>query len=80
MLPSAGSGHQQFAGPYGPPGGGAGGGYGPKRLFPSPPAVTDSVGTREGKDTNIKLTLENRELWHKFSAIGPEMIITKCGR
>lgn len=31
-------------------------------------------------DKNIKVTLENKELWDKFHAIGTEMIITKCGR
>ncbi|KAG8431214.1 hypothetical protein GDO86_019240, partial [Hymenochirus boettgeri] len=29
---------------------------------------------------NVKMTLENRELWKQFHAIGTEMIITKSGR
>jgi len=35
---------------------------------------------RDVKDSNIKVTLENKELWNKFGSIGTEMIITKCGR
>uniref|UniRef100_A0A2C9JVX2 T-box domain-containing protein n=2 Tax=Panpulmonata TaxID=977775 RepID=A0A2C9JVX2_BIOGL len=31
-------------------------------------------------DKNIKVTLENRELWGKFHSLGTEMIITKTGR
>lgn len=31
-------------------------------------------------DKNIKITLENRDLWSKFHSIGTEMIITKTGR
>ena len=35
---------------------------------------------RDNRDKNIKITLENIELWTKFHALGTEMIITKCGR
>ena len=31
-------------------------------------------------DPNIKVTLENQELWREFHKIGTEMIITKMGR
>lgn len=31
-------------------------------------------------DKNIKMTLDNRDLWRKFSSLGTEMIITKSGR
>ena len=36
------------------------------------------IGTQ--RDPNIKVSLENRELWDKFDEIGTEMIITKSGR
>ena len=31
-------------------------------------------------DPNIKVSLENMELWREFHKIGTEMIITKIGR
>ena len=31
-------------------------------------------------DPNVKVTLENEDLWRRFHAIGTEMIITKMGR
>jgi hypothetical protein len=31
-------------------------------------------------DPNIKIELENAELWQQFHQIGTEMIITKLGR
>ena len=31
-------------------------------------------------DPNIKVILENNELWREFHKIGTEMIITKMGR
>ena len=31
-------------------------------------------------DKNIKVTLDNRDLWSKFHSLGTEMIITKTGR
>lgn len=34
----------------------------------------------ESLDKNIKITLENRDLWQKFHSLGTEMIITKTGR
>ncbi|XP_074643456.1 T-box transcription factor TBX2-B-like [Tubulanus polymorphus] len=35
---------------------------------------------QDENNKNIKIKLENRELWQKFHAIGTEMIITKTGR
>ena len=35
---------------------------------------------RDNRDKNIKITLENQDLWNKFHGLGTEMIITKCGR
>jgi hypothetical protein len=43
-----------------------------KRLLPT--SAQDEV------NKNIKIKLENRELWGKFSSLGTEMIITKTGR
>ena len=38
-------------------------------------------GQREHpRDKNIKIRLENRDLWQKFHSLGTEMIITKTGR
>lgn len=34
----------------------------------------------DATDKNIKINLENRELWSKFHNLGTEMIITKTGR
>ena len=34
----------------------------------------------EIKDPNVKVTLQNKEIWDKFHASGTEMIITKAGR
>ncbi len=42
-----------------------------KRLMPGP---------RDTRDKNIKLALENQDLWQKFHSLGTEMIITKSGR
>ena len=35
---------------------------------------------RDVRDKNIKISLENRDLWQKFHSLGTEMIITKTGR
>ncbi|XP_071946307.1 uncharacterized protein [Antedon mediterranea] len=43
---------------------------------PRPPDL--GIPSMPSKD--IKVTLENRDLWKKFHAIGTEMIITKAGR
>ena len=34
----------------------------------------------EIKDPNVKVTLQNKDIWDKFHASGTEMIITKAGR
>ncbi|XP_012940912.1 T-box-containing protein TBX6L, partial [Aplysia californica] len=39
-----------------------------------------SSGQSDTVDKNIKVTLENRDLWGKFHSLGTEMIITKTGR
>lgn len=44
-------------------------------VVPDPTSQLVSSGS-----TNIRVTLDNRELWNKFSACGTEMIITKTGR
>ena len=36
--------------------------------------------TQVKTDPNIKVSLENQELWREFHKIGTEMIITKMGR
>lgn len=52
-----------------------------------PPALEETiskmnVGEQETSDRfgDICVTLESKELWHQFSAVGTEMIITKAGR
>lgn len=35
---------------------------------------------KKEQDTNIRVTLHNKEMWDKFHAVGTEMIITKAGR
>ncbi|XP_072350905.1 T-box transcription factor TBX6-like, partial [Scyliorhinus torazame] len=58
----------------------------PPRLFPVPPVSLPHhpLGSQTHPESrlpgNVSLTLENRELWKKFSNIGTEMIITKAGR
>ena len=47
-------------------------GHDPKRMLPT--------SQREHRDKNIKIILENRDLWTKFHSLGTEMIITKTGR
>ncbi|KAK6190957.1 hypothetical protein SNE40_002714 [Patella caerulea] len=54
------------------------GGY-PHLSTPDPKRMLGS-GQNETADKNIKITLENRDLWQKFHNIGTEMIITKTGR
>lgn len=55
-----------LGGAYGP----CGGMYGPGQ--------TDQSHVKT--DPNIKVSLENQELWREFHKIGTEMIITKMGR
>ena len=45
------------------------------------PAATNNNSTASSNpDPNIKVTLENEDLWRRFHQIGTEMIITKMGR
>ena len=39
-----------------------------------------SANSASRRDPNIKVNLENEELWTQFHQIGTEMIITKLGR
>ena len=48
------------------------GAHDPKQMFPG-------AGSAQ-KDKNIKIRLENRDLFSKFHNLGTEMIITKTGR
>ncbi|KAK3082974.1 hypothetical protein FSP39_010428 [Pinctada imbricata] len=53
--------------------------------YPPLPSHSDHkrmLGPPQGDsmDKNIKISLENRDLWSKFHNIGTEMIITKTGR
>lgn len=41
------------------------------------PAIPGVPGER---DPNIRVSLENEDLWRQFDEIGTEMIITKTGR
>lgn len=50
-------------------------------LAPPSSVVGGSHGIRDQRpDKNIKMTLDNRDLWRKFHTLGTEMIITKSGR
>ena len=42
--------------------------------------VNQADQTQVKTDPNIKVILENSELWREFHKIGTEMIITKMGR
>ena len=48
------------------------GGHDPKRMFGS--------STRDQRDKNIKINMENIDLWRKFHSMGTEVIITKTGK
>ena len=41
---------------------------------------TNNNSTAVNPDPNIKVNLENDDLWKSFNKIGTEMIITKMGR
>ena len=41
---------------------------------------TNNNSTQQNPDPNIKVNLENDDLWKSFHKIGTEMIITKMGR
>ena len=51
--------------------------------LPSPlgyEALTGPGNSGSKRDPNIKVNLENEDLWTQFHKIGTEMIITKMGR
>ncbi|XP_064425728.1 T-box transcription factor TBX6 [Latimeria chalumnae] len=61
----------------------------PQRVLPGPPVSLPlhlpfgqqkAPGESSRLPGNVKLMLENKELWVQFSSIGTEMIITKLGR
>lgn len=70
---------QQF-GSFHMHGGGSGSHEAAKRMAAGFPASGHMGREHQNRDKNIKITLENKELWQKFHAIGTEMIITKSGR
>nr|CAE45765.1 Tbx4/5 protein [Podocoryna carnea] len=37
-------------------------------------------GAQKREDANVRVILQNKELWSKFHSVGTEMIITKAGR
>jgi len=49
-------------------------------LTSTPGGSTATPRVDQRPDKNIKVTLDNRDLWRKFHALGTEMIITKSGR
>ena len=62
-----------------------GSGYDAKRhVLTSTPgsgaAAAAAARVDQRPDKNIKVTLDNRDLWRKFHSLGTEMIITKSGR
>lgn len=44
------------------------------------PAPLNNNGAASNPDPNVKVCLENEDLWRRFHQIGTEMIITKMGR
>ena len=36
--------------------------------------------SQKREDSNVRVTLQNKEMWTKFHHVGTEMIITKAGR
>jgi len=58
-----------------------GSGYDAKRhVLTSTPGSSGAPRVDQRPDKNIKVTLDNRDLWRKFHSLGTEMIITKSGR
>lgn len=50
-------------------------------LFQGHSLPPTSVGGGSGvRDKNLKVKLENKEMWEKFSEVGNEMIVTRSGR
>ncbi|XP_025089271.1 optomotor-blind protein-like [Pomacea canaliculata] len=52
----------------------------PKRMLGGVGMGVGMATSPDAADKNIKITLENRDLWSRFHALGTEMIITKTGR
>eukprot|EP00794_Sanderia_malayensis_P017779 gene17779-19555_t len=46
----------------------------PTQRLPPPPLSSDN------RDSDVRIVLENRDLWNQFDSLGTEMIITKTGR
>ena len=45
------------------------------------PRETESANTDEtNEDTNVKITLDEADLWRRFKSLTNEMIVTKNGR
>lgn len=51
-----------------------------RHVLTSTPGSTAAPRVDQRPDKNIKVTLDNRDLWRKFHTLGTEMIITKSGR
>ncbi len=46
----------------------------------SGPSTNNNGAALSNPDPNVKVSLENEDLWTRFHQIGTEMIITKMGR
>ena len=51
-----------------------------RHVLTSTPGSSAAPRVDQRPDKNIKVTLDNRDLWRKFHTLGTEMIITKSGR
>jgi len=40
----------------------------------------NSQHMKRSEDSNVHVSLQNKDLWQKFHTVGTEMIITKAGR
>ena len=40
----------------------------------------ETSGQIKTEDSNVRVNLQNKEMWDKFHSVGTEMIITKAGR
>jgi len=47
---------------------------------PSAHSVQPQPGVPGQREADVKVELEQRDLWQKFYSVGTEMIITKMGR
>lgn len=48
--------------------------------LPPPPSSTMNCDVKSKGNEDIKVTLENKDLWDKFHGLGTEMVITRSGR